>query len=121
MLFRSRHQVRWARTIRACRPVPFFLSILSNGTLWSVVALGGAWISHASPWPWLALLAGRIGVAWSLHRRMCPEDRLALPVAWVWVRDLVAAAVWAAAFLGSTVEWRGRRFTVRPDGMLSAR
>jgi ceramide glucosyltransferase len=29
-----KHQLRWARTIRVCQPVPYFLSILSNPTLW---------------------------------------------------------------------------------------
>ena len=28
------HQLRWARTIRVCQPVPYFFSILSNATLW---------------------------------------------------------------------------------------
>jgi len=32
-----KHQLRWARTIRVCRPVPYFFSLLSNATLWPVV------------------------------------------------------------------------------------
>ena len=32
------HQLRWARTIRVCQPVPWFLSIVSNATLWPPVA-----------------------------------------------------------------------------------
>ena len=31
------HQVRWARTIRACQPLPYFFSILSNVTLWALL------------------------------------------------------------------------------------
>ena len=31
------HQLRWARTIRACQPAPYFFSILSNATFWPVV------------------------------------------------------------------------------------
>ena len=31
------HQVRWARTIRACQPVPYFFSILNNVTLWALL------------------------------------------------------------------------------------
>ena len=30
-----KHQLRWARTIRVCQPVPYFFSILSNVTLWA--------------------------------------------------------------------------------------
>ena len=25
-----KHQLRWARTIRVCQPVPYFFSLLSN-------------------------------------------------------------------------------------------
>ena len=34
-----KHQLRWARTIRVCRPVPYFFSILSNATLWPLLWL----------------------------------------------------------------------------------
>lgn len=114
-----RHQVRWARTIRACRPMLFFLSILSNGTLWALAALATAWATHATPWPWLGLLLGRLVLARSLLRKMCPGNAPGLAIACIGLKDLAAAAVWAAAFLGSEVEWRGRRFRVRRDGTLA--
>ena len=31
------HQLRWARTIRVCKPLPYALSILSNATLWPLL------------------------------------------------------------------------------------
>jgi hypothetical protein len=34
-----KHQLRWARTIRVCQPVPYFFSILSNATLWPLLLL----------------------------------------------------------------------------------
>ena len=33
------HQLRWARTIRVCQPVPWFFSILSNAMLWPLAWL----------------------------------------------------------------------------------
>ena len=33
------HQLRWARTVRVCQPGPYFLSILSNATIWPVLWL----------------------------------------------------------------------------------
>ena len=36
-----KHQLRWARTIRVCQPLPYFFSILSNATLWPLLWL--AW------------------------------------------------------------------------------
>ena len=38
------HQLRWARTIRVCRPVAYFFSILSNVTLWALL-----WFAVAAP------------------------------------------------------------------------
>src|SRR3982751_6082213 len=32
-----KHQLRWARTIRVCQPVPYFFSILSNAGFWAVL------------------------------------------------------------------------------------
>jgi hypothetical protein len=34
------------------------------------------------------------------------------------VKDLMQVAVWALAFVGNTIEWRGRRMRLRPDGTL---
>ena len=34
-----KHQLRWARTIRVCQPLPYFFSILSNATLWPLLWL----------------------------------------------------------------------------------
>jgi ceramide glucosyltransferase len=33
------HQLRWARTIRASQPMPYFFSIVSNVTLWSLLLI----------------------------------------------------------------------------------
>ena len=41
------HQLRWARTIRVCQPVPYFFSLLSNATLWSGLLL--VWSIHKVP------------------------------------------------------------------------
>jgi hypothetical protein len=50
---------------------------------------------------------------------MCPGSPISLAPWWVWIKDLQAALLWAAAFLGNTVVWRGDRFRVSPDGRLT--
>jgi len=46
-----KHQLRWARTIRVCQPLPYFFSIVANATLWPLLSLA----SHPS-WEVLELV-----------------------------------------------------------------
>lgn len=132
-----KHQVRWARTIRVSRPVPYFFSLLSNGTLWPLV-----WAAVQPSLPVLVLAAccwiWRIVTALHLQSLMnasgdsrgsapgrgsgeaAPWKRLALGLLWVPVKDLLGAAVWFAAFLGNRIEWGGRSLVIRADGTLEA-
>ncbi len=45
-----RHQLRWARTIRVCQPIPFFLSILGNATLWPLLLVLAGAPQHGMEW-----------------------------------------------------------------------
>ena len=118
-----RHQLRWARTIRGCRPLPYFLSILSNATLWPLLWLVVSLISRATPGPALAAIAClliRICLAQNLQRRFTPERHLVSPSWLVPVKDLLQVALWLGAFMGNTVEWRGQRMKLHRDGTLIA-
>jgi ceramide glucosyltransferase len=116
-----RHQLRWARTIRVCQPVPYFFSILSNATLWPLLwllATPGLSKTLYASLAAIVLLLIRIVIAQNLQRRfMQSRDNLA-PSWLVPVKDLLQAAVWMGAFLGNTVEWRGQKMRLRRDGTL---
>jgi ceramide glucosyltransferase len=113
------HQIRWARTIRVCQPLPYFASILANGSLWAVLWIGMALHSHLPGWPGLLLLGGRWILAGLLFRRMqLPHPVFPAP-GWVWIRDLMGVGIWAGSFLGDTVRWRGDLFRVGTDGRLT--
>jgi ceramide glucosyltransferase len=112
-----KHQLRWARTIRVSQPLPYFFSILSNGTLWPLLWLG---LSPA----WTTLTAAsicwcvRIAAALNLQARLAAGPA---PLRWGWLiplKDLLQAAVWLLAFCGSSVEWRGEILRLRRDGTL---
>ncbi len=116
-----RHQLRWARTIRVCQPVPYFFSILSNATLWPLLwLLASPALSKTlcAPLAALALLLLRIVIAQNLQRRFLPARDNPAPPWLVPVKDLLQAAVWMGAFLGNTVEWRGQKMRLRRDGTL---
>ena len=113
-----RHQVRWSRTIRVCRPGPFFLSLLNN-----VTGLTLLWVAVAPPHPavWTtaaAALLARLGIAAALHFRIRRRPPSPEALALVWLKDLLGVLLWVAAFTGDTVEWRGTRHRVDRRGRL---
>ena len=112
-----KHQLRWARTIRVCQPMPYFFSILSNATLW--------------PWLWAAIelspLTLGFAAAASAVRALAVVDlerrltRRTVPLNRLWLaplKDLLQTFIWGLAFLGNRVEWRGERLKLRRDGTL---
>jgi ceramide glucosyltransferase len=136
-----KHQLRWARTIRVCQPLPYFFSILSNATIWPLLWLVldlfkclPMTISNTQFDPLgcfetktalldgvilvIALLLVRLVLAENLQRRLTPERNLVSPFWLVPVKDLLQAAIWLCAFAGNTVEWRGRKMKLRHDGTL---
>ena len=134
------HQLRWARTIRVCQPVPYFFSILGNATVWGTLATassstyirsrspGGLFEGDFSPVEIVVLamscslfsLSGIVRIASSYHCDMWlnrvppPNARFAMPL----LKDLLQVPIWALAFLGNTVVWRGQRLRVLPGGKL---
>jgi ceramide glucosyltransferase len=113
------HQLRWSRTIRVCRPLPFLASIVSNGTVWSLIWLVVAFFRREALWAPMALLAARPAFAHALYSRMCPPPSRRVAPWWAWIKDLQSVLLWVCAFLGNTVIWRGTRFRVAPDGRLT--
>ena len=119
-----KHQLRWARTIRVCQPLPYFFSLLANASLWPLLWLAVSISASKSYCPWLAassFLLVRIALAQDLQRRFTPERKLISPPWFVPLRDILNAAVWLAAFSGNSIEWRGRKMKLRPDGTLEER
>jgi ceramide glucosyltransferase len=113
-----KHQLRWARTIRVCQPLPYFFSILSNGALWPLL-----WVAANPCQPVLTAAVGcwlvRTATALHLQARLT-RSRIRPALAWlVPVKDLLQTALWLTAFLGNRVEWRGQRMQLRRDGTLA--
>jgi len=147
------HQLRWARTVRVCQPVPYFFSILSNPTLWPLLWFLASFSSSSSfssstllSASFLLLcLATRFLFSRDLYRRVssvqCSVISLSKPTSSIehpetsapnhkssiinhkfllpFLKDLLQLPIWAGAFLGNTIEWRGQKMKLRPDGTLT--
>ncbi|HEV8524222.1 MAG TPA: bacteriohopanetetrol glucosamine biosynthesis glycosyltransferase HpnI [Terriglobales bacterium] len=114
-----RHQLRWARTIRAVRPWSYFGTVLSFGLPWAVLAVVAA---APAPHPWYWALLAMVAVArtaMAVAAASALRDRRLLRDLWlIPLRDLLAVAIWAGAYLSNTVDWRGQRFVLK-DGKLA--
>lgn len=114
------HQLRWSRTIRVCQPLPYAASLISNATFWPLL-----WLM-VSPGPvaamgFTAAVVLRCLTAFDNQRRL---TRSSAHWPWIWlapVKDLLQVALWALAFLGNGVEWRGEWYRVKPTGELVPR
>ena len=104
------HQLRWARTVRDASPRGSLGLGLVFGVQWAAVAViaaaGAAWA-----WTLFALAYGaRIAALLVTALGVC-HDRGTLRRLWLLpLRDLQAVLVWAAAFAGRSIVWRGDRF-----------
>jgi ceramide glucosyltransferase len=100
-----RHELRWARTIRALEPVPFAASVLQYPLAWAALAV---LLSGGAPWSlaWFVLTWGiRALVARGIDRALSLANRTAL---WLLpVRELMSVAVMVASYAGRRVDWRG--------------
>ncbi len=107
-----RHELRWARTIRALVPIPYAASVLQISLLWAllgVLATGGTW------WAW-ALFCAVLIIRYALARRIDAALGLAKAgEAWLFlVRDFCSAIIYIASFSGATVDWRGHKMRADP-------
>lgn len=109
------HQLRWARTIRHSKPLPYALSLISNATLWPLVWLAVA-PSHTTGWVVLAMLLARMLMAEYLQHRL--TRRWSFSPMMVWLKDILSSAIWLFSWSGNEVVWRGIRFQVLPGGKL---
>lgn len=118
-----KHQLRWARTIRVCQPLPYFFSILSNPTLWPLLWLAVKPSLFSMIFLSIALVL-RIATALHLQHRLSKSRithhalRVTFPAWMPILKDLLQTAIWLLAFLGNHVEWRGQRMRLRRDGTL---
>jgi ceramide glucosyltransferase len=109
-------QLRWARTIRVCQPAPYFLSVLSNGTFWPLLA-AVANRSFGMACFVSALIVRMLTAAANYHRLTGNRPYKAGLLAPV--KDLLHVAVWASAFIGNEITWRDQRFRVDKCGKLT--
>ena len=110
------HELRWARTIRLLNTRGYWGSIITHAF---PSALLGAALSGFHSYT-LALVATTLVARLAVKWRMDWVLGTSAGPAWLLpLRDLLSFAIFLGSLFGGNVRWRGTRFLVAPDGVLS--
>ena len=114
------HQLRWARGVRAARPLGYFGLLITFGLPWALANV----IASAASLESIALLSVmvcvRVAVALTigvgvLRDPGCLRDLWLLPL-----RDVVALGIWFWSFADDHILWRGEKFLLRGGKLVRA-
>lgn len=118
-----RHELRWARTVRAVEPLGHAFSFFMYGIPLAMIAS----VMLASQLQMYTLAVAITAIAVILrcllhvrvHRKLdLPTDGRAIWL--VPVRDTLSFLVWGASFFSRKIEWKNMTFTVDPNGLMTA-
>jgi len=113
------HQVRWARTVRLCRPLSYLGLLFTHGLPWALLAAFVAparWIAESYLFAYLFLrttMAWTVGV-WGVGDETLRQRLWLLPL-----RDAIQFVVWLASFASNRITWGGEEFTLEKGQMVA--
>jgi len=112
-----RHELRWARTVRAVAPAGFAGSVLSHPVAIAAVASVAAGFGLTS----CIFLVISCALRWATARAIANALGITPPTPWfLLARDALSFGVFVASFFGRTVSWRDQVFRVETSGRMTA-
>lgn len=114
------HQVRWARTVRLCRPASYVGLVFTHGLPWAALAAALApakWIGAAYLCAYFVL---RLAMAWTVGVWGVGDEVLRRKLWLVPLRDAIQFVVWLASFASNRVVWGGVEYKIKDGRMLAA-
>jgi ceramide glucosyltransferase len=112
------HQVRWARTLRLCRPLSYVGLLFTQGLPWAVFAVLVAptkWIAAGYV---LAYLVLRFAMAWIVGIWGVGDELLRRKIWLVPLRDAIHFLVWFASFGSNRIRWGSVEYAIRQGRMV---
>jgi ceramide glucosyltransferase len=114
------HQVRWARTVRLCRPLSYAGLIFTHGLPWALLAAAIAptrWIAvgYLTAYVVLRILMAWIVGVWGVGDEVLRRRLWLLPL-----RDAIHFVVWIASFGSNRITWGGEEYTMEKGQMVPA-
>ena len=112
------HQVRWARTVRLCRPLSYAGLLFTQGLPWALLAALIApvkWMATAYP---LAYLVLRFAMAWIVGIWGVGDELLRRKIWLVPLRDAIHFVIWLASFGSNRIRWGNTEYQIRQRRMV---
>src|SRR6202521_1195415 len=112
------HQVRWARTVRLCRPLSYVGLLFTQGLPWALLA------ALVAPAKWiagvylLAYLILRFSMAWTVGVWGVGDELLRRRIWLVPLRDAIYFVIWLASFGSNHIRWDDVEYVVRQGRMV---
>src|SRR6266436_1525271 len=112
------HQMRWARTVRLCRPLSYLGLLFTQGLPWALLA------AFVAPAKWIAvgyLLAYsvlRLAMAWTVGIWGVQDEVLRRKIWLVPLRDAIHFVVWLASFGSNHIRWGNVEYAIRQGQMV---
>ena len=114
------HQLRWARGIQQSRPWGYLGLCLTYAVPWSILALI---LTCGVGWSWLLLgvaLLVRFASAFTIGATVLRDKQVRMLWWLIPLRDCVSFILWALAYAGRTVHWRGDQFVLKKGKLVPA-
>src|SRR6267378_89140 len=112
------HQVRWARTVRLCRPLSYTGLLFTQGLPWVLLA------ALVAPAMWIAVvyllgyLVLRFAMAWAVGIWGVRDEILRRKFWLVPLRDASHFVIWLASFASNHIRWGGVEYVIRQGRMV---
>lgn len=115
------HQLRWARTVRLCRPVSYLGLIFTHGLVWAALAAAIAHTPTVATVSLLAYLVFRLATAFLVGALVLGDETVRRRWWLIPLRDALHFAVWLASFASNRVIWGDAVFTMKNGQMIPVR
>jgi ceramide glucosyltransferase len=112
------HQVRWARTVRLCRPLSYVGLLFTQGLPWALLAAIVAPVRWVAGVYLLAYLILRFAMAWTVGIWGVGDQVLRRKIWLVPLRDAVHFVIWLASFGSNHVRWGNVEYVIRQGRMV---
>ena len=106
------HQLRWARTVRLCRPASYAALLFTQGLPWVMAAALIASTHGIAASYLLAYLVLRLAMAWFVGVSVVGDEVLRRRLWLVPLWDAIHFVVWTASFASNRVVWGNVEYVI---------